>query len=135
MDIIPFGFDPFDDFRGMMPSRFMRRAFPKVDVQETEKEVIVTADVPGMDPNKISIEVEGDMLKMSGSTEEEKEEKGKNFFRKERSSRSFNRAIQLPSLVKDEGAKATTKNGTLRIVLQKMERSEGRGKKIPIEEM
>lgn len=133
MELVPFGWDPFG-FGGMVPSSFFHSTFPKVDVQETDKEVIVTADVPGMDSSKISVEAEGNLLIISGSSEQEKEKKGKKFFCKERYSKAFHRTIMLPTGVKQDGAKAITKNGTLRVTLQKIQPTSVKTKKIPIEE-
>ena len=108
---------------------------PNVDVKETPKDVVVVADVPSVDPQKIICEVmNGNALRISGSVEEEKETKGKNFYRKERSTRSFQRVIPLPCSVKDDGAKAVTKNGTLTVTLPKLKEEPFKGKKIPIEE-
>lgn len=131
MDLIPFGWDPFFG-EGMMPG--FRTPFPKVDVQETEESVIVTADIPGLDPKKIDLEIGNENVKISAFTEEERETKKKNFYRKERSSRSFQRIISLPCPVKPDGVKAVTKNGTLTVTLQKLRPKEAKMKKVPIEE-
>lgn len=137
MDLVPFGWDPFG---GIMQSPFphpfsFKADFPKVDVQETGKEIVVTADIPGIDPKKVNLEIGENAVKLSGEASHEKETKGKNFYRKERSSHSFSRLVSLPCPVKSEGVKALAKNGTLVITLPKKHPVEGpKMKKIPIEE-
>ncbi|MFA6521271.1 MAG: Hsp20/alpha crystallin family protein [Candidatus Gracilibacteria bacterium] len=124
MDIIPFP---------QMPNMFGQN-FPKVDVRETLKDVIVVADVPGIDPKKVNVEISESSVKISGSVQQEKETKGKNFHRKERMIQSFSRVIPLPCPVKHEGVKAMAKNGTLTITLPKKNEDQPKMKKIPVEE-
>lgn len=129
MDLVPFGFNPFGE-----NSPFFQGGFPRIDVQETAKDVVVIADMPGIDPKKINVEIGDKSIKLSGSVHEEKESKGKNFYRKERSSQSFERIIPLPAPVKSDGVKAVAKNGTLTITLPKQHPQEVKMRKIPVEE-
>ena len=92
---------------------------PSVDVSETEKEVIVKAELPGMDPKDIDVSVRGDILTLHGERKQEKEEKGENFHRVERSYGSFSRSIQLPAEVDSGKVNATYKDGVLKISLPK----------------
>lgn len=135
MDLIPFGWDPFEGMH--MPAFFQsafKGSFPKVDVKETAKDVVVIADIPGIDPKKVNVEIGESALRLSGQVEHEKESKEKNFYRKERVSHSFERVIPLPCPVASEGVKATSKNGTLTITLPKKHPETFKSKKIPIEE-
>lgn len=134
MDLIPFGWDPFLGENFPFAPMPMRQNFPKVDVQETAKDIVIIADIPGIDPKKINVEITGDSVKLSGAVEQEKEEKGKNFYRKERTSQSFQRMIPLPCPVNAEGVKAISKNGTLTVTLPKKHPEELKMKKIPVEE-
>ncbi len=124
MELIPFfgGMDPFG------------ASFPKIDVHETNKEVIVMADIPGVDPKKVEVQVGENEIRISGHVEEEKETKSKNFYRKERISRSFNRMVSLPCPVKEAGVKAVSKNGILTVTLLKKFPQELKMKKVPVEE-
>lgn len=134
MDLIPFGQDPF---AGMFPAipQFFKAPFPRVDVQETAREVIVTADIPGIDPKKVDVEIAQDYIKISGTVQTEKETKNKNFYRKERTSQSFHRVIPLPCLVLENEARAVAKNGMLTIKLSKKRLAEPKKmRKIPVEE-
>lgn len=125
--------DPFEMIdRLPMTSRAL---FPKVDVSEDEKEVRVVANVPGVDTEKIGIEVEEDVLTISGKTEKEvkEEDKEKKFYRYEREYGEFRREIALPARVKAEAATAKAKNGVLEIVLPKADTREKAKVKIETE--
>ena len=76
--------DPWLKLPSVIGQSFMDRGtsgawFPKVDILETEKEIRVKMNVPGVDPEKINIEVDANTLVISGSTEKEEEEKGENW--------------------------------------------------------
>lgn len=134
MHLTPFGWDPFSgEDLPSLPS-FFKGSFPRVDVQETAQHVIITADIPGVDPKKVNVEISADTLKLSGTAHEEKEQKGKNFYRKERSSHSFERVVHLPCRVKESETKANAKNGVLTITLPKVHPEAPKMKKIPVEE-
>lgn len=92
---------------------------PSVDVSETAKEVIVKAELPGMDPKEIEVSVRGDILTLGGERKQEKEEKGENFHRVERSYGSFSRSVQLPAEVDAAKVDATYKDGVLKITMPK----------------
>ena len=92
---------------------------PSVDVSETGKEVIVRAELAGIDPKDIDVSVHGDVLTLRGERKQEKEEKGENLHRVERSYGSFSRSIQLPAEVDAGKVNATYRNGVLKINLPK----------------
>lgn len=105
---------------------------PKVDVAETDKEITVTAELPGMDEKDIDVSLEKDMLTVRGEKKEEKEEKGKDFYRSERSYGSFTRTIPLPKEVDTDKVEAQFKKGVLRITLPKTPAAIKEVKKVPI---
>lgn len=92
---------------------------PRVDVSETDKEVKVRADIPGIDPEKVSIEVTEDSLALSGSVEKSSEEQGENFYRIERQAGQFSREFVLPSKIDPDSVEAKARNGTITITLKK----------------
>ncbi len=94
---------------------------PFIDVIETDKEVIATAEMPGLEKQDIKINVTEDRLEISAETkhEEKKEEKG--YVYRERRSGSYYRAISLPSPVDPDRSKASYKNGVLEIKMPKTE--------------
>jgi HSP20 family protein len=103
---------------------------PTVDVSETAKEIIVNAEIPGVEAKKIDVSLDGNVLTIKGERKREHEEKEENFHRIERSYGSFYRALQLPAEVDGERIKAIYKKGVLRIAMPKTKRETG--KKIEI---
>jgi len=112
-------FDRFFEGWPFKPSAQEGPWAPSVDLSETAKEVIVKAELPGMDPKDIDVSVRGDMLTLRGERKQEKEEKGENFHRVERSYGSFSRSIQLPAEVDSGKVTATYIDGVLKISLPK----------------
>ena len=87
---------------------------------ETEKkEVIVKAELPGMDPKDVDVTVDRDILSLRGERKKEEEEKGEDFHRVERSYGAFSRSIRLPAEVDANKVKATYNDGVLNISLPK----------------
>ncbi len=101
-----------------MPAEYRE---PFIDVIETDKEVIATAEMPGLEKQDIKINVTEDRLEISAETkhEEKKEEKG--YVYRERRSGAYYRAISLPSPVDPDKSKASYKNGVLEIKMPKTE--------------
>jgi HSP20 family protein len=126
-------FDNF--FRGFDVEPFESRlgAFsPKVDVTENDKEIKVTAELPGMDEKDIDVSLQSDMLTIKGEKKEEKEDKGKDYYRMERSYGSFSRSIPLPVEVETNKIEAKFKKGVLSITLPKTAKAVAETKKIPV---
>lgn len=94
---------------------------PYVDVQETDKEVIVTAEIPGVEKGDIKLRVHDSTLEISAEKKQEKEERKKGYYLAERSYNKFYKVLTLPAKVLSEKAKATYKNGVLEVRLPKAE--------------
>ena len=92
---------------------------PSLDVTDGEKEVIVKAELPGVDPKDVEISVLGHTLTLSGEKKNEREEKGQGFYRSECEYGSFRRQIQLPEGVDPDKVKAEYASGILTIKLEK----------------
>jgi HSP20 family protein len=104
----------------------------RVDVKEHDDEVIVAADLPGVEKEDVSLEVlDPRTLRIAFSRRAEMEEKAEGYFVRERTYGSMDRVVRLPSDVTEEGAAATFKNGVLEVRLKKT--TTEAGKKIPIE--
>ena len=90
--------DLFSRFFGRetLSAQMPRGFYPAIDLAENAKEFSVKAEIPGMDSKKLDISLTGEMLTIKGEKNEEKEEKGKNFHRVERSFGSFSRSFRLP---------------------------------------
>ena len=126
----------FDDFWGesrLAPGREIAGGFwPQVDVTEAEKEIKVSAEIPGVESKDIDVSVEDGMLTIKGEKKYEREEKEKGQYRMERSYGSFERAIGLPAEVDESKAKAEFKKGVLRLTLPKRPGTPSRRKKISV---
>ncbi|MBD3305601.1 Hsp20 family protein [candidate division KSB3 bacterium] len=121
----------FDDFFGERKSELGESAWlPAVDVSETENEIIVKAELPGMTQENIDLNLQDNILTLKGEKKQESKEENENFHRVERSYGSFTRTFTLPSGVKEEDIKANFKDGVLMITLPKAE--EAKPKKIAI---
>lgn len=119
----------FEDSDWFFPA--VRRHFgPPADIYETEKDVVVEMQVPKVDPSKINVSVDDGVLKVEGGEEAEKEEKNKNYYRKEIRKGHFLRTFSLPVPVKEDQAEAIFEDGMLKIMIPKAEIK--RGKKIEI---
>ncbi|MBI2560166.1 MAG: Hsp20/alpha crystallin family protein [Planctomycetes bacterium] len=113
----------FDDFFKKRP--FFETAWsPELDVSETNDNVIVKAEVPGLDPKDIDISISGDTLTLKGEKKEEKHENDRYYHRIERRYGSFMRSVTLPESVDSEKVKAECKNGILEITLPKVEKAK-----------
>jgi len=133
---------PFDEMRRMMEDfwltpfdavgRWGDGFVPKVDVKEEDKEIIVMAELPGMDQKDIDVTVTRDSIRISGEKKQEEEEKEKGYYRRETSYGSFERIIDLPTEVDENKADAEFRNGVLTITLPKSEEAQAKHRKIKI---
>jgi HSP20 family protein len=91
------------------------------DVYEKNGNFVVEMNLPGIDPEKLDISVKDNYLRVSGSREEEKEQKGKNYYSKEIKRGSFERTVRLPGAVKKDAAEAGYHDGVLQVTIPKEE--------------
>jgi HSP20 family protein len=106
---------------------------PSIDVSETKNELVVKAELPGMDPKDIDISMSNGFLTIKGEKKHEKEEKDENYHLIERSYGSFTRSVRLPKEVQSEKIMASFKNGVLRVTLPKSEEAKKKEIKIKVE--
>jgi HSP20 family protein len=107
-----------EDMFGFFPA--VKRHFgPAMDVYETDNDLVVELQAPKVDPGKINIAVKEGVLKIEGGEEQESEESGKTFHRKEIRKGHFVRMLSLPVNVKEDQAEATYENGVLKITIPK----------------
>jgi HSP20 family protein len=103
---------------------------PALDVVENEKEILVTAELPGLKSEDVTVEVDNNVLTVRGVKKSEFEKKDAQYHIWERSYGSFQRMIPLPRTVKADAIEAKIENGVLSVVLPKADEAVGR--KIPI---
>ena len=108
----------FKDFPPFRMEDFDRVEWvPQIEVLQTNGQLMVRADLPGLTKDDVKVELTDDMLTLSGERKEEKEEKRENYYRSERNYGSFYRQIPLPEGAKTEDAAATFRNGVLEITM------------------
>ena len=105
---------------------------PAFDISETEKEYVITGEIPGIDVKKLDVTLLDSILTVKGEKKQEKEEKDEDYHRVERHYGSFERSFRIPEKVKADKLEATYKDGILKIFLPKSEASEV--KKIEVKE-
>lgn len=105
---------------------------PRVDISETDTEVKVVAELPGMEEKDINLTLEDNAVILSGEKKSDLEEKGKTFHRIERTYGSFQRVIPIGVEVDEGKANASFKNGVLTITLPKAPEAVKQAKKIAI---
>ena len=141
-------FSPFDVLRrevdglffdfarsfGIAPAAGSQMLAPKMEVSETDKEIQISAELPGLERKDIDISLDGNVLTIRAErkAETEAEQKDKNVHVSERSYGVFYRALELPMSIDPSTVQATMSNGVLKIVIPKPPQAEA--KKIEIKE-
>ena len=124
-----FGRAPMEDvFFDRMYPEYIRDAgeeiTPSVDFTEKDGKYYLTAELPGIDKENISITVEDGYVTLSGKKEEKKEEQGSGYFLKETRYGSFSRSFRLPGRVEEDKIDATYKDGVLTVEMPHEEEAE-----------
>ncbi|HSB04211.1 MAG TPA: Hsp20/alpha crystallin family protein [Thermodesulfobacteriota bacterium] len=125
--------DSFFETEGVKRKGDVGTWMPNLDLSETKNEIIVKAEIPGLDPKDIDISLSEGVLTIKGEKKQEKEEKDSNFHLVERSYGSFTRLVRLPKEVKGEKISASYKDGVLKITLPKSEEAKKKEIKIRVE--
>ena len=138
-------FDSFDG--GFWRTPFRRSAFPMmpawgreaswpavpaVDFTDTEKAYELTAELPGIDEKNVDVKVANGVLTIKGEKHEEKEEKKKDYYLRERNFGSFERSFQVPDGVDADKIEASFKKGVLTVTLPKKPEAQKAAKTIDI---
>ena len=107
----------FSEPWGMIEPKLLRTEgwLPAVDVSETDAEVTVRAEIPGIAAKDLEIEVTGTTMTIAGKKEEYEEEKGENFYQSERRFGAFRRLIDLPETIDPDKVTAESENGVVTI--------------------
>jgi HSP20 family protein len=136
-------YDPFRDLRSLQDevnrlfSANVSRSFgdegiargawtPNVDIYENKDQIVLEAELPGMNREDFDLTVENNVLTLRGERHFEKKEETDNYHRVERAYGAFSRSFTLPQTVSGEGATAEYKNGVLRVTLHKREEVKAR---------
>jgi HSP20 family protein len=104
----------------------LRRWIPAMDLVETDDDFVLRADLPGLSEGDVNIELEDNVLTISGERKAEHEERKEGYYRVERSSGSFSRSLTLPEGVDPAAVKASFDRGVLEVRVPKPEAKKPR---------
>jgi HSP20 family protein len=122
----------FDDFGLTDLFNDKEVLMPAIDISETEKEYVITGEIPGVDAKDLDVTLTDGILTIKGEKKHENEEKDENYHRIERHYGSFERSFRIPDKVKTDELDATYKDGIFKLSLPKAEVVEA--KKIEVKE-
>ena len=106
---------------------------PAVDIFETRDNVVLKAELPGLEKKDFSIEVKDNLLILKGERKCEKETKEENYYRMERAYGSFTRSFNLPTAVDKDRVKAKFKDGVLEVTIPKTESAKPKQISVDVE--
>jgi HSP20 family protein len=104
-----------------------------VDLYEEKDDIVVKAELPGMEKDNIEVNLSENRLTIKGEKKKEEEVKKEGYYRSERSYGSFVRTLELPSEVQTDKVKAAFKNGVLEIRLPKTEEAKKKETKVKVD--
>ena len=110
-----FGFSPVGFNRSLLSHDNGAMLKPTLDLGATDEKYTITVEVPGVDENDVRLEIQNDTLTIQGEKKHEKEDKGKNYYRMERSYGSFQRMLSLPDDVDQDNVTASFNQGVLTV--------------------
>lgn len=122
----------FDDMWGGAPATRATDWAPRCDVKETDAEIKIMADLPGIEDKDVSVTLDDDVLTIAGERKFEKEDKDKDYHLLERSYGSFSRALRLPPGVDPAKIQAEFAKGVLTVTVPKPREAPSEAKRIPI---
>lgn len=112
------------------PGSFSKDWLPSVDVSETDDQLVIKAELPGLDAKDVNVSISGDVLTVKGEKKKEEEKEDEHFHSSERYYGSFQRSFRLPANIKTDEVDATYDKGILQLRLRKT--AESKKKEIEI---
>jgi len=132
-DVAPWWQNPFSPWFDLSLGSFVdeggppgRAWLPAVDIHEEDNQILIQADLPDLDPNEVSLQVNDGVLSLKGERRQKEERQGDRYSRRERRYGVFSREFRLPETVDAEGISADYDKGVVRIRLPKREVSKPR---------
>lgn len=116
--------EDMDRFMNEWTPSLSKGFMPAVDLYQTKDSVVVETPLAGVDPDKVNISIENDVLTIEGSMEKKSEVEEKDYYRKEIRTGGFHRTVALPVAVDRDRAAATFQNGILKITIPKSEKAK-----------
>ena len=122
----------FSEFRPYRLASDLRSEFGyvPVDISETDEGFVVTANLPGVEPANVDVQVHGDTVTIKGEAREESEESNGNWLRRERRYGVFARSFTLPATIDSDKAAASFEHGVLKLTLPKSETEKPKSIKV-----
>ncbi|WP_424939714.1 Hsp20/alpha crystallin family protein [Aliiroseovarius sp. S253] len=125
----------FEDFDQGFPTKAGMFSV-RTNVSETEKEISITAELPGIEMEDVNVEITGDKITIRGEKKSEKDEKGEDdgrtFHRIERSSGAFQRVTRLPFTIEPDSVEADVANGVLTVKIPKPAEEQQKTQKVQV---
>lgn len=125
--------DVWQPLRKLRTSGFPGFATPTVDLFEDKEDVVVKAEMPGLEKKDVEVNLTDSRLTIKGEKKKEEEVKEEDYFYSERSYGAFARVLELPCKVKGDKVKASFKNGVLEVRLPKSEEAKARSVSVKID--
>ncbi|MBF0444758.1 MAG: Hsp20/alpha crystallin family protein [Magnetococcales bacterium] len=138
-------YDPFRNFRSLQGeiNRLFDRGLDdttgqmtlwpmRVDIKEDEHQIVISSDVPGMEQKEIKVNIDNNMLTISGERKFDDEENKEKYHRVERTYGRFSRTFQLPNFTDAGKIQASYKNGVLEVTLPKLEEAKPRSIQVQV---
>lgn len=122
----------FDDFAAPMPRFGSGNLMPEMDYAETDKDIVVTAELPGVDDKDVDISLADSVLTIRGEKKSERDEENANYRLTERSYGAFERSMRLPDGIDPDKVKAEFGKGVLKVTLPKSEAMRAKSRKIEV---
>ena len=110
----------------------LRRWIPAMDVTETDEQYVLRADLPGLSEDDVNVELDDNVLTISGERKSEHEQRNEGFYRVERASGSFRRSLTLPEGVDADAIQASFDSGVLEVRIPKPEQTKPRKVQISV---
>ena len=104
----------------------LRRWIPPMDLVEEDDHFVLRADLPGVNEDDIKVELEGNVLTISGKRKSEREDRKEGYYRIERASGSFSRSLTLPEGIEPDSVQASFEKGVLEVRVPKPEQRKPR---------
>lgn len=107
---------------------------PALDVSENEKEIRISAELPGIESKDVDVDIADNFITIRGEKRDERKEEKEGYYRRERSYGSFQRSVALPEYADTEKAEADMKNGVLTITVPKKQEAQKQSRKLEIKQ-
>jgi len=118
---------------GQQGARGISQWNPQIEMRQRDNELVISADLPGLKPDDVNIEVDDGILTISGERRQQSEDRQEGVYRSERSYGAFSRSIALPDGVDEDQVRAQFEHGVLEVTVPLPQQQKQRGRRIQIQ--